>query len=136
MRITRICVFQEIEAPDLIRTIIGAPAGADAAVINLDVEPVFVVDRGFDRTNRLAGRMLTLHAWHWLEEGFGIIHRAFVVMIHAQPMHLAAHLHLFFTHYGDIVLRLARDGAGVAPDAGVQVDRHGPLIVIVFVRWI
>ncbi len=46
-------------------------------------------------------------------------------------MHLAAAQHLFLADDRDVVLRLAADDAGVAADAGVDVDRHSPLVAFV-----
>ena len=60
------------------------------------------------------------------EETLRSLGAAVVVAIDAQPVHLALADHLLLADHRDVVLRLAGDDAGVAADAGVQVDAHGP----------
>src|SRR4030095_3618980 len=77
------------------------------------------------------GSVLALHAGNWLEDDLraagGL---AGEVPIHPQPVHLAAFLDLDLAHDGHVVLALARRHARVAADAGVQVDRHPPLVAL------
>ena len=58
----------------------------------------------------------------------GIVRLALEVAVDADPVHLAAARHLVLAHDRDVVLGLAGDHAGVAADAGVQVDGHAPLV--------
>ena len=53
------------------------------------------------------------------------------VAVDADPVHLAAAQHLLLADDRDVVLGLAGDHAGVAADAGVEVDRHAPLVAVV-----
>src|SRR5579864_8507551 len=55
-------VQQEVEAADFVGAVIGTVAGADAAVVDHLVQAVAAVNRGRDRTDQLAGRVLALHA--------------------------------------------------------------------------
>jgi len=48
------------------------------------------------------------------------------VAVQADPVHLSAFGHLLLADDRDIVLGLARHHAGVATDAGVQIDGHAP----------
>jgi hypothetical protein len=83
------------------------------------------------RTNRLAWRVLTLHARHRLEVDAGIRRIAFIVRINADPLHLTAALHLLLADHGDIVLRLAGHRTSLAANTGIQVNRHAPGILLV-----
>ncbi len=51
-------------------------------------------------------------------------------------MHVAAFVHLRLAHDWNVIFRLAGDDAGVAADAGGQINGHAPAVavVIVFVR--
>ena len=60
-------VAEEVEAPHLVGAIRFAESRADAAIVDLHVEPFAVMHRGRDRTDRLAGRVLAMHAGHRLE---------------------------------------------------------------------
>src|SRR5660397_84571 len=50
-------VVEPVEAPDLIRAVVGAVARSHAAVVYLLVEAVLAVDRGRHRANGLARRV-------------------------------------------------------------------------------
>ena len=54
--------IEEVEAAHLVRAVVRAVPGADAAVVRHDVEPLGVVHGGVDRADRLARRLLALHA--------------------------------------------------------------------------
>src|SRR5205085_5683493 len=91
-----------------------------------------VVHRRFDGADVLAGRVLAVHAGHGLEERASLL----VVAIDADPVHLASRDYLLLAHRRNVVLRLAGDRAGVAADAGVEVDAHRPAIAFVGPRRI
>src|SRR5207253_7072204 len=101
-------VVEEVEAPHLVRAVLRAEARADAAVVDLDVEALAVMHGCIHWADVFARRVLAVHARHRLEE------RAFslVVAIDADPVHLPPGDHLVLAHRGDVVLRLAGDGAG------------------------
>ena len=65
-------------------------------------------------------------AFDRLVEDLGIVDIPPEVPVDADPGHLAAVEHVFLADDRDIVLGLAGQRAGVAADAGVQVDRHAP----------
>ena len=81
-----------------------------------------------DRADGFTRRVLAMHAWHRHEvRGFGFACVvAFEISVEANPVHLAAADHFFFSDDGNVVFRLAGDRAGVATDAVVQIDRHAP----------
>ena len=130
---TRFCslivvgVVEPVEAADLVRAVVGTVARADAAVVDLLVQPLVAVDRGQHRADRLAGGVAAVLAEHRL---MGHLHvaapAAGVVAIDAEPVHLALPPHLVLADHGDVVLRLAGDDAGGAAGAGVEVDGHAP----------
>src|SRR5262249_13916346 len=76
---------QEVEAPYLVRAIIGAVARADAAVVHHIVQAFSAVQGGANRANQFAGRVFALHTWNRLEERLGIVAVALIVGVHANP---------------------------------------------------
>ena len=121
-------VAEEVEAAHLVGTVGLAEPGADAAIVDLHVEAFVVVHGSFDRTDRLAGRRLALHAGHGLEDGLRIRSRRMIVGIDPEPMHDATHADFIRPDRRDVVFRLAGDDAGVAADAGARIDHHRPCI--------
>ena len=81
-----------------------------------------------DRTDRLARCVLAMHAGHGHEvRRFGMRRViAFEIRVNANPVHLAAAHHLLLADDGNIVFRLAGDGAAITADAIVQIYRHAP----------
>ena len=61
---------------------------------------------------------------------------AAVVVVDADPVHLAVLADLVLADDRDVVLRHARHGARAAAVAGGQVDRHAPLVAVVLVLGI
>src|SRR5262249_25162487 len=62
---------------------------------------------------------------------FRIVDRSTVVAVDTEPVHLAAAQHLILSDDRDVVFSLTTDNAGVAADAGVDVDRHPPFVAFV-----
>src|SRR5207237_3965232 len=116
---------------DLVRAVIGAVARADAAVVNLHVEPFGVVHRCLHRAHDLTRRVLALHAGHRLKERAWALRTPGVIAVDAYPMHFTAAPDLAFTHHGNIVLGLAGDRAGGAADAASEIDAHPPFVAVV-----
>src|SRR5262249_8505577 len=113
-------------AAHLVRAVVRAIARADAAVVDLIVQPFGAVHRRDHRADQFARRFLALHAGAGLEAGFGMINPTRVITGNAQPVHLAPMHRLFFADDWDVVFGLARDDAGVASYAGVQINSHAP----------
>jgi hypothetical protein len=78
------------------------------------------------RANNFAGRNLAMHARHRLEGDIGRIDRPRIVPVDAQPMHDPTGEHLIFANHRHIVFGLARDRAGLAADARIQIYCHCP----------
>ena len=74
-----VLIEQEVEAADLVGTVVRAVARADAAVVDHVVQPFVAVHRRADRADDLARRVLALHARHRLEVGLRILGRPAVV---------------------------------------------------------
>ena len=55
-------VVEEVEAADLVRAVVAAVAGADAAVVDHLVQALVAVDGGVHRADVLARRVLAVHA--------------------------------------------------------------------------
>src|SRR5207244_259781 len=83
------------------------------------------------RADRLARRVLALHARHRLVIDLGVLPTASVVAIDAQPVHLALAVHFLLADDGDVVLRLTRHHAAVAAGADRGVDDHRPGVALV-----
>src|SRR5215469_4144486 len=117
---------EEVKAPHFVRTVVGAVARPDAAVVDLVVKTFAAMGGSANRTDQLTRSVFALHAGHGLEVGLGCIAIALVVGVDADPVHVAALDALLFADHGDVVLRHAGDDAVVASDAGIQIDRHAP----------
>ena len=89
------------------------------------------MNRGVNRADHLAGRVLAMHAGHRLEVAArGSSGSPVVVAVDAQPMHLASARDLILARHRDVVLRLAGDDAGIAADAEVEIDHHAPGVAV------
>src|SRR5581483_678995 len=126
-------VVEEVEAANLVRAVVRAVARADAAVVGHVVQTFAAVRRGANRADRLARRVLALHARHGLVVDLGIRDVAAVVAIDADPVHLALAPHFVLADDRDVVLRLAGDHAAVAAGADRRVDDHAPGVALVLV---
>jgi hypothetical protein len=124
-------VLQVVEAAHLVGAVVGAVAGADAAVVDHHVQALAVVDRRGDRADRLARRLLAVLAGHRHVEEVGVVEPAAVVGVDADPVHLAPDQHLVLADDRDVVLGLAGGDAGVAAGADGHVDDHAPLVRVV-----
>src|SRR5262249_17460128 len=102
-RIRRRAVIKPIEAPNLVGAITRAGARADAAVVDHLIDAVGRVHGGVHRAAHLARRLLAVHARHRLEIEARIVDVPGVVTVDAQPLHFAAHRHLFFADDRDVV---------------------------------
>ena len=72
-----------------------------------------------------------MHAGDRLEVGLWLGRISGVRPVDAQPVHLTAARDLLRPDHGDVVLGLASDNAGIAADAGVEIDRHAPGMPVV-----
>ena len=95
-----------------------------------------VVHGGVHRADHLARRVLAMHAGHRLERDVRIVGRPGIIAVDAQPMHDPLIEHLILADDRHVVFRLAGDDAGLAADAGVQIDRHRPGVARVAVAGI
>ena len=109
-------VVEPVEAARLGRAVVGAVTGADAAVVDLLVQPLAGVHRRHHGADRLAGGVLAVLAHHRLVQHLGRVGLAAVVAIDAQPVHLAAPARLGLADHRDVVLGVARDHAGGTRD--------------------
>ena len=123
---------EEIEAAHLVGTVVRAVAGPDAPVVDHHVEALPVVNGRRHGADLLAGGILAVHAGNRLEDHLraagGL---AGEVPVDPDPVHLAPFRDLGLADDGHVVLALARRHARVAADAGVQVDRHPPLVALI-----
>src|SRR6202000_482438 len=115
-----------IEAPYLVRAIGLAKARADAAVIRLDVQAFMIVHGCLYCAHRLAWRQFAMHARHRLEAAtrHGLLGEH--VAIDPQPVHVATLQNLIPPNDRNVVFRLTSDNAGIATDARIAINHHGP----------
>src|SRR5437763_15072045 len=74
-------VIEKIETPNLERTIVRAITRADTAVVRHNVQPVFAVNGGVDRANRLARGVLAVLAHHRFMYHLGIFRKLALVLV-------------------------------------------------------
>src|ERR1700733_4578223 len=122
-------VEQEIEPQHLVGAVVGAIAGAHAAVVDHGVEAFRRVYRSAHRANLLARSILAMLAGHRLEVGARRRQIALEIGVDAQPLHVAPDAHLLLAHHRNVVLGITAHDAGVAAHAAVHVDRHTPLVL-------
>ncbi len=75
-----------------------------------------------------------MHARHRLHDHGRIVRIPFPgneITVNAQPVHLAPAAYLLLAHHLHIVLAVTRDNAHVTARAGIQVDDHPPLILVI-----
>src|SRR5205814_6720355 len=101
-----------VEAPDFVGAIVRAEPRADAPVVDLRVQPLGIVIRRRDRTDRLARRLIALLTQHREERS--------AATLDPDPRHLAPLRTHRFADDRNVVLRIAGDDAGVAAGAGVE----------------
>ena len=116
---------EPVEIAHRVGTVVGAVKGADATVVDLDVEAFLVVIRGVDRTNRLTRRLVAVLAQHRHVLDLHIRELAFVIAVDANPMGRAPLGCLIGTRNRQVVFGVTRHHAGFAARAPVQIDRHG-----------
>ncbi len=116
----------EIEEAHVVGAGIGAKARADAAVVDLRVQPFGRVIAGVGGADRLAGRLVALLAQHRLKADARVGEIALPVALDANPVLGAAARGLVLARGGDIVFRMARDHARFAARAAVQIHHHVP----------
>src|SRR5205085_11621774 len=104
-------VTKEIEATNLVRTIRLTKSRADAAVVNLDIQPFVVMYRRRYRTHRFAGCGFAVHAGNRLKTAVQLCARADLVTVDPQPVHLAAEVDLLRADNTDIVFGLTGNHA-------------------------
>ncbi len=130
-------VVEVVESTHLVRAVVGAVAGADAAVVDHCVEAVRGVHGRRDGTHLLARCVLALLTGHRLHRDgcrlIGVVSLGRLleaeVPVDPEPVHLASAEDLVLADDRDVVLGLAGDHAGRATGAGVQIDRHSPAVL-------
>ena len=117
---------EEVEEPHVVHAGVAAVAGADAAVVDLRVQPVLVVVAGVGRAHRLARRVVALLAQHRPERQLRVRELALPVAFDANPVHRPAARRFLRADGRDVVLGMAGGDAGLAARALVEIDDHAP----------
>src|SRR5262245_5754317 len=116
--------IEEVEEPDIVRTGIRTVAGADAAVIDLRIQPFFIMVTRIRRADRLTWRMITLLAEYGSELYLNIREFTFPIALDPDPVHRASARRFRRPHRRYVVFSVACRHTGFAARASVQVHRH------------
>src|SRR4029434_1587143 len=135
-RRVKIGILEKVEPAHFVRAIVGAIAGADAAVVNHVVQHLMAMIGRTHRADQFAGGVLAVHTRHGLMISLRIFRASFIIAIDAQPMHLPRAGHFGFAYHRDVVFCLAGNDTGVAADAGAHVDGHAPGVTLVLEAWV
>ncbi len=124
-------IIEEIEPANFVGTVVRAIPRSDTAVVGHGIEPLFVMNRGRYRADCLARGVFALLAGHRLNHDLRIVDVADEVSVVTNPVHFASVEDLFLADHRNIVFALAGDRTGSAADAGIQIDRHTPLVAFI-----
>ena len=113
----------------MIGATVSAEPGPDAAVIDLNVQPLVVVIRGEYRAYRLTGSIPALLAHYGNESSFYIRELTFPISFDAYPLNRSSLVERLFLIDRYIVFRLTSNHTCLAPGALVDVDHHTPFVV-------
>ena len=134
LRRREVRVEQEVEPPHLVRTVVRAVPRADAAVVDHVVQAFVVVLTSPPPGRPARTARPRTAAGHRLVVGLRRVEVALEVRVDANPVHLALRVDLLLADDRDVVLGHAGGDADAAAGAGVQVDRHAPLVAVVLRR--
>ena len=119
-----------VEPTHLVRAVIRAVPGANAAVVGHEVQPLLIMHRGVHRADTLARRILAVLAGNTLIAHLRVVLIPREIAVDPNPRHLPANGNLMLADNRDVVLALAGHHAGVATDTGTKVDHHPPLLAL------
>src|SRR5687768_357180 len=117
-----------IELPRRVRAVIPAVSNANTSVIDLSIEPVRIVIRRVDGTDRLARRVLAVLTEHRHEPNPGMWILAFPIPFNANPIDRPSLGTLVFSGDADVVFGSTRDHTRFTACAAVEIHDHLPLV--------
>src|SRR5262245_9159386 len=120
--------IEEVEEPNVVRAGIRAVPRADAAVVDLRVQAVFVVAAGVGRTDRFARRGIALLTHHRAVLHLHVGKLALEVPLDPDPVQRTPARRLQFSHRRNVVFGVAGGHARFASGAAVEIDRHAPSV--------
>src|SRR5260221_2964213 len=126
-------VISPVKAAYFIRTVVGAIAGPDTAVVSHLVQTFGAVVGSVDRANVLTGSIVAMLTQHGLEDNLDVVRiiqltaGSGVVAVNTQPVHIVEAQYFTLADHRYIVLCMTGYHAGAATDAGIHVDGHTPL---------
>src|SRR6185369_3213346 len=124
-------IVKPVEATALDVTVVLAIARADAAVVNLHIQPLAAVNGCQHRADAFARGVLAMTAENRLEGYLWIILCTLVITVDSDPVHFAATTNFVFSHHRYVVFSLATYYAGAAACAGIQVYGYPPSVFFV-----
>ena len=119
------------ELPRRVRAIIAAITDADAAIVNLRIQPLRrVIGRvhGADRLTRRVIAVLTEHR-HEPSSDVGIL--SFPIALDSDPIDRPSLRRFLFSGNANVVLRMASHDTGFATCTAIEIDDHFPLVGLV-----
>ena len=96
-----------------------------------DEKPFDFGDAGLEVETNIERRGDAVVIRHRLHNRLRVLFIAGEVTVHPHPVHLPAPRNLILADNRDVVFRLTGEQTGVAARAGVQIDRHAPLVLAV-----
>jgi len=118
--------FVPIKILDGVRTGCRTISAADATVIDLGNQPLFVDIGGINRTNLSARGIVTVHAGPREEPGFDTGILPFNIRDQFDPVDGSTLRRFLGADDGNVVFGLTGDDTRLAGGASVQVDDHAP----------
>ena len=118
--------FPEVEETHMVRTIVGAVARSNAAVVDLNIQALLVVVRSVHRAHGLTGGIVAVLAEHRQEARLYIGVFTFPIALYANPVHRALLQYNVLKVERDVVFRMASDDASLATGAAVEIHYHTP----------
>ena len=132
--------IKEVEAANLIWAVVRAIAGTDTTVVRHGVETLVVMDGGVGGADGLARGGFAMLAGDTHKRDLrvfrdgvaGLLAAVEEVAVQADPMHVTSLQHLMAADDRNIILGLTGGHASVATRAGIEIDRHPPLLELQF----
>jgi hypothetical protein len=125
--------IKPVEAPHLVRAVLGTKSGTDTPVIDLIVQALFGMVRCKYGTNRFAGGIVAVLAEHGKKKNF--FHVLWImVALYPEPGHFPLLKDPLEADNTDIVFRVTGDRASFTTNASVQIHHHGPTIIFMLMR--
>jgi hypothetical protein len=121
-------IIEVIEPANLPRAVVCAVTGANATIVGHEVQPILAVNCRIYRTDSFTWSVLTMLAHDRMGEHLRITGIAGEVAVETNPSHVSIFTDLILSDNRNVIFSLAGHNASITPSAGVEIDRHSPLV--------